>query len=88
MGTLLLASILAVLPLGCTITDYPVIVDSEGADGDAVLHAQRDLAYIVPSGQVGSLWDDGSDYLFTLVSQDWKGDQWLKTHNSATRPPP
>jgi hypothetical protein len=42
---------------------------------------QYDLAYIVTS-QVATIWDDGSDELFTLVSQDWKGDQWLKTYNN------
>jgi len=82
MKKLFLIALLALASLGCAITDYPVITDSRGADGGAVMSGQYDLAYIIPSGQVATLWDDGSDELFTLVSQDWKGDQWLKTYNN------
>jgi len=82
MKKVLLTAILAVLALGCAITDYPVIFDTRGADDNGVMFGQYDLAYIIPSGQVATLWDDGSDELFTLVSQDWIGDQWLKTYDN------
>jgi len=82
MKKVLLTAILAVLALGCAITDYPVIFDTRGADDNGVMTGQYDLAYIIPSGQVATLWDDGSDELFTLVSQDWTGDQWLKTYDN------
>jgi hypothetical protein len=59
-----------------------VIFDSRGADGDGVMTGQYDLAYIMPTSQIATIWDDGTDELFTLVSQDWKGDQWLKTYNN------
>ncbi len=81
MKKLLLIALLAAFSLGCAVTDYPVIFDSRGADGNGVMTGQYDLAYITTS-QVATLWDDGSDELFTLVSQDWKGDQWLKTYNN------
>lgn len=70
------------LSLGCAITDYPVIFDSRGPYDNNVLTGQYDHAYIIPSGQVATLWSDGSDELFTVVAQDWKGDQWLKTFNN------
>lgn len=82
MKKVLLVALLAAFSFGCAITDYPVIFDTRGADDNGVLDGQYDLAYIVPSGQVATLWDDGSDELFTLVSQDWRGDQWLKTYNN------
>ncbi len=82
MKKVLFTALLAVFSLGCAITDYPVIFDSRGADGDAVMQGQYDLAYIMPSSQVATIWDDGTDELFTLVSQDWRGDQWLKTYNN------
>jgi hypothetical protein len=81
MKKLLLIALLAAFSLGCAITDYPVIFDTRGADANGVMTGQYDLAYIVTS-QVATIWDDGSDELFTLVSQDWKGDQWLKTYNN------
>jgi hypothetical protein len=81
MKKLLLIALLAAFSLGCAVTDYPVIFDSRGADGNGVMTGQYDLAYITTS-QVATIWDDGSDELFTLVSQDWKGDQWLKTYNN------
>lgn len=71
-----------VLSAGCAITNYPVITDSRGANGGGVMYGQYDLAYIVPSGSVGTNWDDGMDELFTEVSQNWMGDQWLKTFNN------
>lgn len=82
MKKVLLTAILAVLALGCAVTDYPVIFDTRGADENGVLIGQYDPAYIIPSGQVATIWPDGSDELFTLVSQDWTGDQWLKTYDN------
>lgn len=70
------------LSLGCAVTDYPVIFDSRGAYDNNVLQGQYDHAYIIPSGQVATTWSDGSDELFSVVAQDWKGDQWLKTYNN------
>jgi len=81
MKKVLFTALLAVISLGCAVTDYPVIFDSRGADGDAVMFGQYDKALIKIS-QVATIWDDGTDELFTLVSQDWKGDQWLKTYNN------
>ncbi|MDQ7087119.1 MAG: hypothetical protein Q9Q13_04330 [Acidobacteriota bacterium] len=68
--------------LGCAITNYPVILDSRGPWADSVLDDQYDLAYIIPSSQVATIYSDGSDELYTRVAQDWKGDQWLYTYNN------
>jgi hypothetical protein len=77
------AILLAVaVSLGCAVTDYPVIFDSAGPWENSVLDGQYDQAYIVPTSQVATIWDDGSDELYTLVAQDWKGDQWLYTYNN------
>jgi hypothetical protein len=81
MKKLLLIALLAAFSLGCAVTNYPVIFDSRGADGGGVMTGQYDLAYISTS-QIATIWDDGTDELFSLVSQDWKGDQWLKTYNN------
>lgn len=84
MRKLLCTAFLAavVLSLGCAITDYPVITDTRGADANGVMVSFYDKAYIIPSGQIATLWADGSDELYTLVAQDWKGDQWLYTYNN------
>jgi hypothetical protein len=76
----LLAAVL--VSLGCAVTNYPVIFDSRGPWEDSVLDGQYDQAYLVPTSQVATFWDDGSDELYTLVTQDWKGDQWLRTYNN------
>ncbi len=78
---LLLAAALATA-LGCNITDYPVITDARGADGGSVMRSFYDKAYVVPSGQLRTIWDDGTDELYSQVTQDWKGDQWLYTFNN------
>lgn len=71
-----------VLSLGCAITDYPVIFDTRGADANAVMQSFYDKAMIVPSTQAATIWPDGTDDLFTLVTQNWEGDQWLYTYNN------
>ncbi len=83
MRKLLCTAFLAavVLSLGCAITDYPVITDARGGD-NGVMQSFYDKAYIVPSGSVATIWDDGTDELYTQVTQDWKGDQWLYTYNN------
>ncbi len=68
--------------LGCEITDYPVIFDSRGPYDNNVLTGQYEQAYIIPSSTVATLWSDGSDETYTLVAQDWKGDQWLRVFNN------
>jgi hypothetical protein len=70
------------LGLACHYTNYPVITDTFGPWDEAVLDGQYDQAYVVPSFQFATIHTDGSDELFTLVSQDWKGDQWLYTYNN------
>lgn len=71
-----------VLSIGCATTDYPVIFDTRGADANAVLQSFYDKAYIIPSSQVATIWSDGTDELYTEVTQDWKGDQWLYTYDN------
>ena len=70
------------LSLGCHVTDYPVIFDSHGPYDNNVMTGQYDQAYIIPSASVGTIWSDGSDETYTLVQQDWTGDQWLRTYNN------
>ncbi len=70
------------LSIGCAITDYPVIFDSRGPYDNNVLTGQYDQAYIIPTTQVATIWSDGSDETYTVVQQDWTGDQWLRTYNN------
>jgi len=46
------------------------------------MQGQYDKAYIMPSGQVATIWADGTDELFSDVTQDWKGDKWIYTYNN------
>ncbi len=82
MRKLVFAALAVIVMAGCAVTDYPVILDSRGADGDGVLQSFYDKAYIIPTSSVATIWDDGSDELYSLVTQDWKGDQWLYTYNN------
>ena len=68
--------------MGCAITNYPVMFDTRGADLDQIVDAFYDKAYIVPSGQTATIWDDGTDELYTQVAQQWTGDQVLYTFNN------
>jgi hypothetical protein len=80
-----LAFFVLALALGCALTNYPVITDTRGADGAAVVQSFYDEAFIRPTlfnGSIAYIYSDGSDELYTLVTQDWKGDQWLKTYNN------
>ena len=71
---------LTFLGIGCVISNYPVIFDSRGTWGDSVMEDQYGQAYIVPEIQIAYIYSDGTEEIYTQVSQDWKGDQWLKTY--------
>jgi hypothetical protein len=75
-------ALVVALALACHVSSYPVITDTFGPWDEAVLDGQYDQAYVVPTFQGATIWSDGTDELFTLVSQDWKGDQWLYTYNN------
>jgi hypothetical protein len=66
--------------LGCAITDYPMITDDRGDYSGLIRTAHK--AYIIPSGQVATIYDDGSDELFSMVYQNQYGDQTLYTFNN------
>jgi len=84
MRRVLVLSFLAavVLSLGCAVTNYPLIYDTRGADANVLLQSFYDLAYIVPTSQVSTIYPDGADELYTEVSQNWTGDQRLKTYDN------
>lgn len=71
---------LALVATGCAITDYPIISDDRADFSGTIRTGHK--AYIIPSGQVGTIWDDGTDELFTLVYQNAYGDQKLYTFNN------
>jgi hypothetical protein len=70
------------LSVGCHYSDYPVIFDSRGPYDNNVLTGQYDQAYIIPTTSIATIWSDGSDQTYTLLQQDWTGDQWLRTYNN------
>lgn len=84
MRKLIYAALIAavMLSLGCAITNYPVIFDDAGPWADTVMDSFYDQAYIIPSGQVATIYADGSDELFSTVFQDNRGDQWIYTYNN------
>ena len=70
------------LSMGCAITNYPTIYDTRGAVQDEVLDSYYDKAYLIPSSQIATGYDDGTDELFTLATQTWRGDRRLFTYNN------
>ena len=82
MKKLLYIALVAALAasFGCAITDYPIITDDRGDYSGIIRTAHK--AYVTPSGQVATIYPDGSDELFTLVYQNQYGDQKLYTFNN------
>jgi hypothetical protein len=66
--------------LGCCITNYPIITDTRG-DYNGIIRTAH-AAYIIPSGGVATLWDDGSDELLSFVYQSQNGDQMIQCKNN------
>jgi hypothetical protein len=83
MRKLLYATLIVALvasAFGCAITNYPIITDDR-ADFSGIVRTGH-KAYVVPTGQVATIYSDGSDELFTLVYQNQYGDQKLYTFNN------
>jgi hypothetical protein len=66
--------------LGCCTTNYPIIDDTR--DGYQGIIRTGHAAYIIPTGQIATLWDDGSDELLSFVYQSQNGDQMLYCKNN------
>jgi hypothetical protein len=77
---LLSALVLALAAAGCAVTDYPVITDDRGSYSGVIRTGHK--AYVVPTSQIATIWDDGSDELFSMVYQNQYGDQSLYTFNN------
>ena len=77
---LLGALVLALAATGCAVTDYPVITDDRGSYSGIIRTGHK--AYVVPTSQIATIWDDGSDELFSMVYQNQYGDQKLYTFNN------
>lgn len=74
------ALVLAFIAAGCATTDYPVITDDRGSFSGVIRTGHK--AYQIPSAQVATIWSDGSDDLFSLISQNAFGDQHIYTFNN------
>lgn len=74
------ALLLALVAVGCATTDYPVITDDRGDYSGVIRTGHK--AYQIPSGQTATLWNDGSDELFSMIYQNQYGDQKIYTFNN------
>jgi len=70
-----LALLTLLASLGCALSDYPVITDDRSSYSGVIRTGHK--AYVQPYMQIGSLWDDGSEELFSMVYQNQYGDQKL-----------
>ncbi len=66
--------------LGCAITNYPVITDDRGGYSGVIRTGHK--AYITPTGQIAQTWPDGSDMLFSMVTQNQYADRTIYTFNN------
>jgi len=80
MKKLLFFALLLALVAGCAVTDYPVITDTRGAFTGIIRTGHK--AYIVPTSSVATIYPDGSDELFSMVSQNQYGDQKIYTFDN------
>ncbi|MFN7966183.1 MAG: hypothetical protein U0V87_10900 [Acidobacteriota bacterium] len=81
-GLVGLVVLAALFPVSCAITNYPVITDDRGDFSGVIRTGHK--AYIRPDpfGSVATVWSDGSEELFTMVSQNNYGDQVLYGFNN------
>ncbi len=73
--------ILALLAsLGCAITNYGVITDDRGDYSGVIRTGHK--AYIIPTSQTATTYPDGSDELFSMVTQNQYADRTIYTFNN------
>jgi hypothetical protein len=69
------------LSMGCAITNYPVITDTEGDSAGFIVNTNG-KAVIVPTSQVITLFPDMNVELFSMVDQKANGDQTIGTYSN------
>jgi hypothetical protein len=71
--------------LGCAITDYETITDndqvSSGKEGHFDPYNTNGKAHLM-TGQVATIWPDGSDELINFVDQKANGDRTMTLYNN------
>lgn len=77
--------LVSLVGLGCHITDYPVITDSEGdSQGFMVNTNGKALLTYAPESQVITLWPDQNEELFSMVDQKANGDQVISSYTNVS----
>jgi hypothetical protein len=66
--------------VGCAITNYELITDNDQYKNGSTVVSTNGKA-IIMTGQVATIWPDGTDMLFTMVDQKANGDRTLTTYN-------
>jgi hypothetical protein len=71
------------LSMGCAISNYPVITDTEGDAAGFVVNTNG-KAQIIPSSQGITIFPDRNEELFSLVDQKFSGDQTITTYTNVS----
>jgi hypothetical protein len=69
--------------VGCAITNYELIVDNDQLYAtETGVVSTNGKAHIQEYSQVATIWDDGTDELFSQVDQKANGDRTITTYNN------
>jgi hypothetical protein len=74
------------LSMGCVISNYPVLTDTEGNEAGFVVNTNG-KAVIIPSSQVITLWPDQNEELFSMIDQKFDGTGTINTYTNVSFPP-
>jgi hypothetical protein len=74
------------LAMGCAISNYPIVTDTEGDDAGFIVNTNGKAA-IIPTSQVITLWPDQNEELFSMFDQKSDGYKVITTYTNISYPP-
>jgi hypothetical protein len=68
------------LSMGCVVSDYPLITDTQGDSANFVVNTNGSAVMNATGSQVATLWPDANEELYAFIDQGFDGVRSITNH--------